>query len=85
MKKFIAITKESSNKKGYNLTVTVYQVKNNELVYIGYDDEINTASYMGDYAIACHIIHDKLGHKLSKDKYNLASKNIKISRLTIFN
>lgn len=81
MKKFIAITKESSTKKGYNRTVTVYQVKNNELVYIGHDDEINTAAYMGDYAIACHIINKVLGHKLSDDKYSLASKNIKITHL----
>ena len=81
MKKFIAITKESSQKKGYNRTVTVYQVKNNDLVYIGYDDEVDTAAYMGDYAVACHIIHNKLGHKLSDDKYSLASKNIKITRL----
>ena len=83
MKKFIAIIKESSNKKGYNRTVTVYQVKNNDLVYIGYDDEINTAAYMGDYAIACHIIHKELGHKLSDDKYRLASKKIKISQLIL--
>ena len=81
MKKFIAITKESSNKKGYNRTVTVYQVKNNELNYIGYDDEISTASHMGDYAIACHIINKVLGHKLSDDSYSLASKDIKITRL----
>lgn len=83
MKKFIAITKESSDKKGYNRTVTVYQVKNNDLVYIGYDDEINTASYMGDYAIACHIINKVLGHKLSDDKYSLASKNVKISQIIL--
>ena len=81
MKKFIAITKDSSSKKGYNRTVTVYQVKNNELNYIGYDDEISTASYMGDYATACHIINKVLGHKLSDDKYSLASKDIKITRL----
>lgn len=79
MKKFIALVKLSSDKKGYNRTVTVYQVKNNELNYIGYDDEINTAAYIGDYAIACHIIHNKLGHKLSKCGYFLASKNIKLN------
>ena len=82
MKKFISIAESASHKKGYNRTVTVYQVKNNELFYIGCDDEINTAAYMGDYAIACHIIHKELGHKLSDDKYSLASKNIKITHLT---
>lgn len=81
MKKFIAITKDSSSKKGYNRTVTVYRVKNNDLVYIGYDDEINTAAYMGDYAIACHVINRVLGHKLSDDRYSLVSKDIKITRL----
>lgn len=83
MKKFISIIETSSPKKGYNRTVTVYRVKNNDLVYIGYDDEINTAAYKGDYAIACHIINKELGHKLSEDKYRLASKNIKISQLIL--
>ena len=81
MKKFIAITKNSSSKKEYNRTVTVYQVKNNELNYVGYYDEINPASCMGAYAIACHIINDKLGHRLTKCGYYLESKSVKISIL----
>lgn len=82
MKKFISIIETSSPKKGYNRTVTVYRVKNNELNYIGHDDEINTAAYKGDYAIACSIIHDNLGNKLDKGGYKLVSKNIKITQLT---
>ena len=59
MKTFIYKTKHSSDKRGYNREITVYRIKNNQPVFVGYDDEISTASYKGDHAIACKIINEK--------------------------
>ena len=55
----------------------MYRIKNNTPEYIGYNNHINTASYRGDRATACHIINKETGAKM-KDGYNLASKNIQL-------
>ena len=68
----------SSQKRGYNRTVNVYRIKNNQPIFIGSDDEINTAGYKGDRAIACKIISEADGHKMADGGYTLASKSIKI-------
>lgn len=80
MKTFIFKTQNSSDKRGYNRTVYVYRIKNNQPIFIGYDEEINTASYKGDRGIASKIIHDNTGAKWIKGRegYELASKQIQI-------
>ena len=55
----------------------VYRVKNNQPLFVGYDDEINTASYKGDKAIASWIIAKKLGYKM-KDGYDLKRNDIRL-------
>ena len=81
MKTYIYTVKNSSSKRGYNREISVYRIKNNQPVYVGTDDEISTAGYKGDYAIACELIskHDKA--KMSKDGYSLESEAIKILEL----
>lgn len=80
MKTYIYKAEDMSCKRGYNRTVSVYRVKNNVPQYIGYDDEISTASYKGDKAIASILISKIDGHKM-KNGYDLASKNIQIFEL----
>ena len=78
MKTYFLTVEHNSNKRGYNRTVSVYRVKNNQPLFVGYDEEINTASYKGDHAIACQIISKEDGHKMDQHGYNLQSKNIKV-------
>lgn len=80
MKTYFFIAKNSSDKRGYNRTITVYRNINNQPIYVGCDEEIDTAAYKGDYGIAAKIIHEKTGAKWLKGRegYELASKNIKI-------
>ncbi len=77
MKTFIYKVITSSSARGFNHTIEVYRVKNNQPEYIGYNDRINTASYRGDRATACHIISEKTGAKM-KDGYNLLSDSIQL-------
>ena len=78
MKTFIFKVEHSSTVRGYNRTIKVYHVKNNQPIWIGYDDKINTAGYKGDYAVACQVIADECGHKMDKRGYTLESKNIRV-------
>lgn len=81
MKKFFIKVKYSSEKRRYNRTITVYdQNKDGSFNFIGEDDQINTASYRGDEAIASKILHDKFNYKWLKgrENYDLQSKNIKL-------
>ena len=78
MKTYIYKATSSSDQRGYNRTITCYRVINNQPMYIGYNDKINTASYKGDYAIACQLI-SKVDHcKMEKDGYGLQSKHINV-------
>ena len=83
MKTFFFTIKHDSDKRGYNRTISVYRNINNQPTFIGYDEEINTASYKGDYGIAAKIIHEVTGAKWLKGRegYELASKSIKITGL----
>lgn len=81
MKTYMYTVKNSSLKRGYNREISVYRIKNNQPIYIGTNDEINTASYKGDYAIACELISKYDKTKMSKDGYSLESKDIKIIEL----
>ena len=77
MKTYIYKAIDSSLERGYNRTIEVYRIKNNTPIYIGYDDKISTASYVGDYGIACKIISKNEGLKM-KGSYKLQSKNVRV-------
>lgn len=77
MKTYIFTQVNTSPKRGYNRTVKVWRIKNNRPAFVGYDDEINTASYRGDRAIANQIISDNDGHKM-RNPYDLLSDKIKV-------
>ncbi len=77
MKTYIYKVINSSTRRGYNLTIEVYRVIHNVPKFVGYDDKISTASYRGDYATACHIIHRKTGARMAGG-YKLASSNIQL-------
>lgn len=78
MKNYIFTAIHSSTGRGYNRTVKVWRIKNNQPIFIGYDDEISTSGYKGDYACACKIISEHEGHKMDKTGYRLLSKNIRL-------
>ena len=74
---FIFKVIHKSDKRGYNREVLVYRIKNNEPLFIGCDDEINTASYRGDRAIANWIIANELGFKMANN-YDLKRKDVRL-------
>jgi hypothetical protein len=80
MKTFFFKVQQSSDKRGYNRTIYVYRIKNNQPEFLGYDEEIHTASYKGDRGVAAKIIHEVTGAKWLKGRegYELASKQIQI-------
>jgi hypothetical protein len=78
MKTYIFKVQQSSSARGYNRTVYVYRMKNNQPIFVGYDEEINTASYKGDRAIAAKIISENDKMKMDKGGYNLESKNVQL-------
>jgi len=78
MKTYFYTVKHDSDLRGYNRTITVYRVKNNQPIFVGYDEKINTAGYKGDYAIACKIVSLTDKHAMDKTGYYLDSKNIKV-------
>ena len=85
MKSFIYYINQFSTARGYNQTVTVYQLKGNkEPVFMGIDNKINTAGSKGPHAAACAVISERTGHKLSAGKghrgrgYGMASKSIHV-------
>lgn len=78
MRTYIYKAIDSSDKRGYNRTIIVYRVINNKPEYLGINDEIHTAGYKGDRAVAAEIIHEKTGAKWADNGYTLLSKNIQI-------
>lgn len=80
MKTYFFKVQNSSDKRGYNRTIYVYRIVNNKPIFLGYDDQISTASYKGDRGIAYKIIHEQTGAKWLKGRegYELASKNIQL-------
>ena len=70
-------------KRGYNKLISVYQMnKDGGFSFIG-DMWINTASYRGDEAIACQILHDEKGYKWGDTgtHYYLKRKDLKLIQL----
>ncbi len=77
MKTYIFKVTHSSPVRGYNREVSVYRIKNNKPVFVGYNDRINTAAYKGDRAVANLIISKEDGHKMLNG-YDLKSKEIQV-------
>ena len=85
MKSFIYYTDQFSTARGFNQTVTVYQLRgHDEPIFMGIDNKINTASSKGPHAAACAIISERCGHKLTPGRghrgrgYGLVSKSIHV-------
>ena len=53
-------TATPSNKRGYDICITVYRVKRNQPHFVGYSDH-QTASWKGAHGQAVTIIHDDEG------------------------
>lgn len=81
MKTYIFKIEKSSSVRGYNRTIYVYRVKNNQPIFVGYNEKIDTASYKGGRAVASQIISDNEGLKMDKKGYNLLSKNVQLIEL----
>ena len=81
MKKYYIKVTHNSIKRGFNRTVAIYtQNKDGSFNFIQEDNEINTASFRGDLAVASKMLHDKHGYKWDPKalNYTLISKNIKL-------
>jgi len=70
---FIYSVKDGSVARGYNQTVTVWRLKQNKPVYIGYNDKINTAYTKGEKGEAISIITENTNHKSVKNGYDMDS------------
>lgn len=70
---FIYTETNSSSARGYNKTITVYRLVNNEPFFVGEDNKINTASWVGGKAIVSKIIAEyyPLEFTMLDDGYNL--------------
>jgi hypothetical protein len=65
-----------SPKRGYNRRIDVFclERKTGLPVALGYID-VNTASYKGDHASACYVIHKACGYRMT-DGYSLDRKDV---------
>lgn len=72
MSKSFIYTITESPARGSNLRVNVYRIKRNAPVYLGCQD-VNTASYYGNYATACQVIA-AAGEAPMGDSYRLRNK-----------
>ena len=77
MKTYIYI-RDGSDKRGYNVNIRVYRVKNNVPELIG-DSDWHTASWPGERGAAVRMITEVDGHK--SDGYTFESKNIQIFQI----
>ena len=78
MKTYIFKVIQSSPLRGYNREIIVYRIKNNQPLFIGSDNKVNTASYKGDYAIACNVLKAVEGYKMTKCGYYLQTNKVKL-------
>ena len=71
-----------SGKKRKEVHVWRWRQKDDKPIFVGYSDRFFhvTAPHIGDYAVACQIISNKLGYRM-KDSYSLLRKDIKIYEL----
>ncbi len=67
-----------STKRGFNRQIQVFEQETDKSFSLVGCEDINTGSYKGDYAVACEVLHNKKGYRLSKDGYFLARKDIKL-------
>lgn len=79
MRSFIYKTIDSSSKRGYNMTITVYEIKNNIPVFIGDDEKISTASYKGEKAVACQIISSNTDLEMDSSGYRLKDESVVVT------
>lgn len=76
---FIYSVQQSSRARGHNQTITVWRLKRNKPVFVGSNDQINTASTKGCKGEAVQVIERELniksvngrGYDLDNSKYQL--------------
>lgn len=76
MKSYIYVVTPSSPKRGFNRSITVYEIVDNIPHYVGDNDRIQTASFKGDYAVASKIVSDVQGLKMDVCGYRLEDRSI---------
>ena len=81
MKHYIFTVEHASLKRGYNRTIRVWRMERNVPMWVGDDDEVSTAAYAGDYAVACKIISIVDKYRLTKGGYGLQNKNVKLHEI----
>ncbi len=65
MDSFIYKVIESSVKRGFNRTIVVYRMLDDEPIHLAVDERINTGSYAGDRACVYRLIADNCeGYKM---------------------
>ena len=69
----------NSTKAGYDTTIQVYFLGHmtKQFYLVGYDNEINTATYDGETAVVSNILHKEEGYRITKGN-ELLRKDIKI-------
>ena len=76
MKTYIYI-KNGSDKRGFNVNIRVYRMKNNVPKFIGNADW-HTASWPGAYGASVRIISEVDGYKTDRGMYKFVRKDIQI-------
>lgn len=79
MKTYIYTLEYSSDKRGFNRTVTVWRVKNNTPIWLGKNDAIHSKAWYGAKTEALLLIAKIEGYKV--ENYRLVNKDVKIIHL----
>lgn len=79
MKTYIFTVENDSAKRGFNRTVTVWRVKNNQPIWLGKNDMIHTKGWYGGQTEALLLIAKIEGYKV--ENYKLVNKNVNIIHL----
>lgn len=76
MKTYIYTLEDSSPKRGFNKTVTVWRVKNNMPIWLGKNDAIHSKAWYGAKTEALLLIAKIEGYKV--ENYRLVNKDIQV-------
>jgi len=70
MKTYVYTVSNFSTERGFNQTVAVYRMKNNEPEWLGSNARINTAASRGERGEAVCLIGEICGHKNNHYKFD---------------
>jgi hypothetical protein len=77
MDTFIYKVIDSSAKRGFNKTIVVYRMLDNEPIHLAVDEKINTGSYTGDRGCVNQLIADNCEGYEMIDSYTL-NKSVRL-------